>query len=636
MSKTILIRQISRTTTRDEIETLEFNEGVNIITGLSNSGKTVWLKMLDFLLGDSSSVENALDNEDISGVVLSEKYKSIDAIIEIDSVEYLIERRWKEQGLKSKIIIDGKVYDSVEFSSFILDKLQIPNLKFSKGNPYVDGNQFTLTFRTMLRHIYRQERFWNDIADQQFYSEQHAAISQFLGLAEKMFSHAYGDMIDLQKEKIKIESQKNTLELLLDQFGKNMTQVGDSVIMFTTADSIKNKINSLEKQVADLIIKRNLVVTEAIQKVTKESNLAQNEDVILSKQRVDLLRELEQHTNQLSKQNERIEKFTSLLKSVENEIEKFKRAKDAGDIFSEIKISHCPACHQEVSNHNEKGTCFLCHQATTESPSQDRLNFEISQLESEKKELKELVSKLSVEKQQFQIQERALKENIESINRKIEPLMQAVSALVNPQMGLLDSERGKVEEQITTFKRLENNLKTRDGYINNIIDLDKKISLKRLEIKNIEVGDNEQASVDLADGMMEYINQICEMKPERWQQGRIDLNIGEKEFKFSIGRSKWSSVGGTLRAYFLFAYHYGLLKLSNKEGYHYPGLLILDLPFELSEAGDESKNAENYLIEPFIKLCQDLNHKPQVIIAGRYFNGLQNINEIVFDETWHI
>jgi hypothetical protein len=636
MSKTILIRQVSRITTRDEIETLEFDEGVNIITGLSNSGKTVWLKMLDFLLGDSSSVESALDNEDISGIVLSEKYKSIHAVIEIDSIEYFIERRWKEQGLKSKTLIDGKAYDSGEFSSFLLEKLHIPNLKFSKGNPYIDGNQFSLTFRIMLRHIYRQERFWNDIADQQPYSEQHAAISQFLGVAEKLFSPAYGEMIVLQKEKLSIESQKNTLELLLDQFGKNMTQAGDSAIMFTTADSIKNKISSLEKQVTDLINKRNLVITQATQKVTKESNLAQNEDVILSKQRVSLLRELEQHTSQLSKHNDRIDKFSSLLKAVESEIEKFKRAKDAGDIFSEIKISHCPACHQEVSLHHEHGKCFLCHQPTSESPSQDRLNFEVNQLESEKKELKELISKLNIEKQELLIKERAFKEQIESINRKLEPLMQAVSALVNPQMGLLDTERGKIEEQIATFKRLDNNLKAKDGFIKKINELDKKIGVKRLEIENVEVGSNEQASNELADGMMEYINQICESKPERWQQGRIDLNIGEKEFKFSIGRSKWSSVGGTLRAYFLFAYHYGLLKLSFKENYHYPGLLIIDFPFELSETGDESKKAENYLIEPFIKLCQDMSPKPQVIIAGRYFDGLLNVKEIEFKDTWHI
>lgn len=636
MSKKILIKQLSRVTTLDEVETLEFEKGVNLITGLSNSGKTVWLKMLDFLLGDSSSVENALDNEDISGIVLSDKYKSIFSIIEIDSVEYLIERRWKEYGLKSKTLVDGKAYDSAEFSSFILEKLEIPTLRFSKGNPYIEGNQFSLTFRILLRHIYRQERFWNDLADQQPYSEQHAAISQFLGIAEKMFAPAFTEIVELQKQKLSLESQKETLHLLIDQFGRNMTEAGETYLHFATSDAIRNKIALLEKKITELISDRNVVVSNAVKQVTSESNLTENIEVILSKKRVELLSSLEKQSKLLTNHDERLEKFKSLLKAVENEIEKLKRTKDAGDVFSEIKISHCPSCHQEVTEIKSIGTCFLCHQPVENSSNQDRLTFEIGQLESEKKELKELVSKMNDEKTTLIIQERKLKEDIDSINRKLEPLMQAVSALVNPQLGIIDAERGKIQEQIATFKRLNNNLTAKENIEKKILDIQKRIEVKKNEINSIEVDGEEQTPNDLTDGMMEYINEICLSKPERWQQGRINLNIGERDFKFSIGRSKWSSVGGTLRAYFLFAYHYGLLKLSNSIKCNYPGIVILDLPFELSETGEEIKSAENYLIEPFINLCSNHDNNLQVIIAGRHFEGLKNVNEIRFEDTWHL
>lgn len=636
MSKKIFIKQLSRVTTLDEVETLEFEIGVNLITGLSNSGKTVWLKMLDFLLGDSSSVENALDNEDISGIILSEKYKSLYAIIEIDTVEYLIERRWKEYGLKSKTLVDGKAYDSAEFSSFILEKLNIPTLRFAKGNPYIEGNQFSLTFRILLRHIYRQERFWNDLADQQPYSEQHAAISQFLGIAEKMFAPAFTEIVELQKQKLSLESQKDTLHLLIDEFGRNMTEVGETYLHFATSDAIRNKIVSLEKKVTELISDRNLVVSNAVKQVTSESNLTENIEIILSKKRVELLATLDKQSKLLINHEERLEKFKSLMKAVVNEIEKLKRTKDAGDVFSEIKISHCPSCHQEVTETKSIGTCFLCHQPVENTSNQDRLSFEIGQLESEKKELKELVSKMSDEKTILINQERRLKEDIDSINRKLEPLMQAVSALVNPQLGIIDAERGKIQEQIATFKRLNNNLTAKENIEKQILDIQKRIELKKNEINSIEVDGEEQSPNDLTDGMMEYINEICLSKPERWQQGRINLNIGERDFKFSIGRSKWSSVGGTLRAYFLFAYHYGLLKLSNSTQCNYPGIVVLDLPFELSEVGDNIKTAENYLIEPFINLCNQPDSNLQVIIAGRYFEGLKNVNEIKFEDTWHL
>ena len=55
-------------------------------------------------------------------------------------------------------------------------------------------------FRMLLRHIYRQQRFWGGIADQQHEGEQHACLLQFLGLAERLFTEQFGQLIKLKKE----------------------------------------------------------------------------------------------------------------------------------------------------------------------------------------------------------------------------------------------------------------------------------------------------------------------------------------------------------------------------------------------------------------------------------------------------
>ena len=36
-----------------------------------------------------------------------------------------------------------------------------------------------LSFRTLLRHIYRQQRFWSDLADKQPEGDQHACLLHF-------------------------------------------------------------------------------------------------------------------------------------------------------------------------------------------------------------------------------------------------------------------------------------------------------------------------------------------------------------------------------------------------------------------------------------------------------------------------
>jgi hypothetical protein len=67
-------------------------------------------------------------------------------------------------------------------------KLGIPLLNFPKGNPMSGQTWPELSFRMLLRHIYRQQRFWIGITDQQPEGEQQACVLQFLGLAERLFT----------------------------------------------------------------------------------------------------------------------------------------------------------------------------------------------------------------------------------------------------------------------------------------------------------------------------------------------------------------------------------------------------------------------------------------------------------------
>ena len=70
-----------------------------------------------------------------------------------------------------------------------------------------------LSFRMLLRHIYRQQRFWGGLADQQPDGEQHACLLQFLGLAERTYSESYGRLIELKTE-------AETLKVRRAQYGR--------------------------------------------------------------------------------------------------------------------------------------------------------------------------------------------------------------------------------------------------------------------------------------------------------------------------------------------------------------------------------------------------------------------------------
>ena len=55
MTGRLVIERIGRTTADGKFEIdQEFKEGVNAIVGEQNTGKSTWLRMLDFLIGRTS------------------------------------------------------------------------------------------------------------------------------------------------------------------------------------------------------------------------------------------------------------------------------------------------------------------------------------------------------------------------------------------------------------------------------------------------------------------------------------------------------------------------------------------------------------------------------------------------------
>src|SRR5579862_2908789 len=120
-SKHLRVTSASRTANDGTIETLSFRKGVNVLVGEPNTGKTRWLETIDFLLGDDGKAEEKL------GEVIFDKYVSAKVVLAIDDDEMVAERRWQEQGAKTKIFVNDAPYDVAGFRQLLLDRLDIPS-----------------------------------------------------------------------------------------------------------------------------------------------------------------------------------------------------------------------------------------------------------------------------------------------------------------------------------------------------------------------------------------------------------------------------------------------------------------------------------------------------------------------------
>ncbi|HVJ26090.1 MAG TPA: hypothetical protein VM493_01065 [Vicinamibacterales bacterium] len=218
------VSSLDRRLATGNVETLAFEAGVNVFVGPPNTGKTKWLQTLDFLLGDPGA--NPYESADAEG--LAEKYEAAGAWLQIGDECHRIERRWREPGAKGKVFVDDVGMLAREFQHWLMEKLAIPVVNFPKGNPMSGQTWPELSFRSLLRHIHRQQRFWGDLVDLQPDAEFHASLLSFLGLADRVYSEDYGTLVKLRLEAMNLRARR-------EQYGQTLN---DLAVELLDADDV--------------------------------------------------------------------------------------------------------------------------------------------------------------------------------------------------------------------------------------------------------------------------------------------------------------------------------------------------------------------------------------------------------------
>jgi predicted nucleic acid-binding Zn-ribbon protein len=636
-TKTLIIKEITRSLAVEDDETLTFEPGVNVIVGRPNTGKTKWLQMIDYLMGDPGKPEDTFDTD------IAEKYDSARAVFEIEGEELVVERNWKKYGMKSKVLVNEEAIPATEFSSFLLSKLEIPILNFPSGSPY-RGKWKSLSWRTLLRHIYRQQRFWGDFADKQPESEQLACLFQFLGIAENLFSDKYGQLVEKRKKIFQLEGAKEAFIDMLNQISKEL--IGEKEVQVgVTAQSIDVAIDRLQTQIKQQQSVRDETLKELLNEAVKidGNRHTANQFDNLGERWANLQSQREKSLVRLNTIQNRIQELQEYKDSVDNELSKINRAKVAGKVFADLKITHCPACDQSVEMPDSiTDTCFLCKrpiehdQNELEEGSVKRIDFEIEHLKIETQEVNELLSETENEYEEALNRHRMIEEDIRLAESQLYSIRRASASILPPEIAVLDQNIGQMQERVRQLERMKSALDLREALSREIDELQKEVTELENEVNELSQKINyEKASDKLSDGMTTYLNSLVAQNQQLWTQGRINWKLRERGFNVTIANSKWSTkLGGTLLLYFLLAYHYALLNLTSDSDCHYPGLIILDLPAKL-EDGSTVKDQENFILEPFVRLIQITGmQNTQVIVTGDSFEQLENANRIELDRVW--
>jgi len=638
-TKTLIIKQLSRTPKTGDFDELNFEPGVNVLVGNPNTGKTQWLRMLNFLMGDrDSNPANAFDEDLVS------KYDSIKGVFMIGDEEITLERNWKQSGNKGKVFIDGTSITADTFSSYLLPLLDIPTVHYPQGNPLSLRTWPELSWQSLLRHIYRRQKSWGELANKQPEVDQHACILLFLGIAEHLFSTEYEQLAEKQKEVYKQEVRKEEFVSTLNQISRELlSEQGLGVAV--TANSIDSAIQNLDIEVDNLLNQRTEVLNSLQDNVLQESNSIQ---VLAFEQLSDRWARLQSNRNEVSSQ---IQSTQSRLRDLEeystkigDELSRIERARSAGQVFRDLRVTHCPVCEKPVDLKNiSPDHCYLCGQPTEltlneGNASEQRLDFEIEQLRDENQEAQELVSVVHSELESLIAHQRLIDEEVTYVQHQMRPTQVAAAAILPPEISQIDMDLGRIQERMRQLERIKSALELQENLSERISQIESEISVLEIEVaRSSQEISFERSSSFLVAQMNTYLNSIKFKNPNSWTQDEIGLRLKEKSFVFTAGQNRASSLGATLTLYFLAAYNYALLSLSNNEKYHYPGLSILEFPANFADGSKDVivRDHENFILEPFINLVNQADmQNTQVIAVGRAFEGLQNVHRVELNQVW--
>lgn len=626
MSRPFLsITDLERRLATGNIEPLTFTTGVNVFVGRPNTGKTKWLQTLDFLLGDPG--QNPYELIDAEG--LAEKYDAAAATLCIGDDTYRIERRWREAGAKGKVFVDDEGMLAREFQHWLMQNLNIPMVNFPKGNPMSGQTWPELSFRTLLRHIFRQQRFWGGLVDLQTEHEQHASLLLFLGLAEKIYGNDYGKLVDLRLQSMRLRARRDQYGETLSELAADLLDSEDAALSVSEA-TITAALKRLQEGVDTLQARRLEVLAAATQ--ISVPTAARSRVSELGHLRAGALRAITTASQKRQAAEERLGEVRRYRNDLAGEIERMERASDASDVLADLRVTHCPACDQSIIPYRKADHCFVCHQHLPEEPEiaglgAVRLRFEQDRLTGELQEADELIAVLARDVAKQTAASRVADEELQTIEVELAPARQAVAAVAQADVSAIDVALGQAAERRRQIDRVAAALELGKTLTEQVQKLEGEIGplQDKVDEANRSI-DFEAAAQNLEDGMNAYLTALNVLRPDTWRHSRVEVDLSKTNIIFRVGRKRWQgALGGTDSLYFLMAYQYGLLTLSPLQGTHYPGFSIIDVPGEFS--GEAILDKENFIVQPFIDLLSAPKFEgAQLIITGAAFTGLHGVH----------
>ncbi|MFF3891279.1 hypothetical protein [Streptomyces sp. NPDC001914] len=586
--KGLRVESVTLVHTSGEMDTYTFNTaGLSILSGVRNSSKTTTLKAIDYCLGNRDSPTEALK------AAVADEYVEVSVELTLDGTPTEI-RRSLQYGRQNKVVLNGDEFPVGEFSDRILHKLDWPILSIPKGIQATTATELTpLTFRSLLRHVYRNEDSWTQFADKEQEFLRRAVISYLLGFAPTRYSNHDFELAAAQRRLAQAQAAEREVH---DSADRAVAAVCENLQLPTPRS--EQQVNSIRTDLRadlDAVVRQRSQLTREVEQVVAGGGQEGDAEAVSHGYDATLSQQYEHATRSLTSTAEAVAGLEQVLtahmqshNTVRAEIARMERLLASVDIFDSLPVRLCPACEQKIDIHRDhpEGTCYVCTQPVTEDQRRRRGELEKRSLAAEADDLQEVIARTSRDLDRAKADHRHAQSTHQDIARQLNVDRAARLAPFMARLEEMAAQTATLEQKLMALPAIEQML-TRKTVATQTSQAAQD-RLNRLKQQLDETPITGRTPIDrcalFADRMNEFLNRH---RDDVWVAGNVAISADD--LTFYVGTRPWNQVlGAEARVLFFLAYSRALLFLARDLGGDcpYPGLLMLDNPFQQGIASD--------------------------------------------------
>lgn len=520
-----------------EQASLNFNYGINVICGASDTGKSFLAESIDFMLGGS----------ELSEIPELAPYTEIEFhLFTSNENNWCLQRSITGGNFRLTDLNDNNPTETIlkhdhnhgtvdNLSGFLLEEIGLLNRRILRSSKKLTTQ--SLSFRNLARLIVIQE------------DEIHQKKSPFWS---GQFVTKTPDTATLKLLLTGVDDSAIVSPPVLPDNNQDQIAVLDELILEIAAE-----IDNIEENKEQLYLQLEKL-ENTIKKQDASLDLLQFQLNTSVQERYEIFEIKNKFTKRLTEISELLARFELLREHYIVDIERLKSIQESGSLFFHIEVVPCPICGSDPEAQHLNDTCNTQIEKIVNSATS-----EIIKTNQFLKELNETVQDLYTE-------EKNLLSLLEEAETKYKELDQLIQHTIVPQVG---NFRTSFSQLIEKRSNIHKNLELFSRY-------DRLDERKRILLENINTPrEKSEVKTDIPEAVANELSMKLSTILKDWKfPGECQVHFDKKSVDFVIDGKPRRSSGKGLRAITHAATSVALLEYCQENELPHPGFLVLDSP----------------------------------------------------------